>query len=58
MLSLLTAAIIAVNKANIKVKSIIITIIYLNNVISVMFILFIRKKDTAPGSIFLRNKTI
>ena len=57
ILSSLTAAIIVISKADIKVKSIIITITYLDSVISVISISFIRKKDTAPRSISLRNKT-
>jgi hypothetical protein len=58
MLSLLTAAIIVINKANIKAKSIIIIITYLDSVISVISILFIDKKGTIPRSISPRNKTI
>jgi hypothetical protein len=58
MLSLLTAAIIVINKANIKVESIIITITYLDSVINIISILFIRKKDTAPRNILPRNKMI
>jgi hypothetical protein len=56
MLSLPTAIIIVINKANIKVKSIIITITYLDNIINIIFILFIRKKDITPRSISHRNK--
>jgi hypothetical protein len=57
MLSSLTATVIVISKANIKIKSIIITITYLDNVISVISISFIRKKDTAPRSIPYKNKT-
>jgi hypothetical protein len=56
--SSLTAIIIVINKANIKVESIIIPITCLDNVISIVFILFIRKKDTAPRSIPYKNKII
>jgi uncharacterized DUF497 family protein len=56
ILSLLTAAIIVINKANIKAESIIITITYLNNIISVIFILFIKRKDAALRSIPYKNK--
>ena len=58
MLFSLTAAIIVVNKANIKVESIIITITRLDSVISVISVLFIRKKDAAPRSIPYKNKII
>jgi hypothetical protein len=56
MLSLLTAAIIVISKANIKVESIIITITRLDNIISIISILSIRKKDITPRSISRRNK--
>ena len=50
--------IITANKAGIKAGSIIITITRLDSIISITSILSIRKKDTAPGSIPHRNKTI
>ena len=55
---LINIIIITANKANIKAENIIIIIIYLNNIINIIFILFIRKKSIIPKSIPYKNKII
>jgi hypothetical protein len=56
--SRINATIATTSQVNIKVKSIIITITYLDNIINAIPALFVRKRDANPGSIYPRNKTI